>query len=166
MKKGTQNGCNNFMVCLFFGTAGGLAAADLITKWIMSGVGFVQVIPGVFSFSYMLNKGVAFGFGSGSSVLRWVVIVFAVIVSVGGIFMFIKYRNKTRLLSVAGGLFIGGTVGNLVDRVFNGGAVQDFLFVEFLNNTSNLADWGITAGCILLGVWFVFFYGKSSTGQK
>ena len=68
----------------------------------------------------------------------------------------------TGFLKVMAGLFIGGTFGNLVDRVFNGGAVRDFLLVEFWNNTSNLADLGITVGCVLIAVWFVFFYGRKN----
>ena len=110
MKKEVPNGYNTAMVWLFFGVAGGVAVIDLITKWIMSDVGFVRVIPGVFSLSYMLNRGVAFGFGSGSAALRVLVIVLAVVVVAGGIFTFIKYKDKTKLLSVAAGLFIGGNL--------------------------------------------------------
>lgn len=155
------------MMYLFFGVMGGLVALDLITKWIMSNVEFVQIIPGIFSFSYMTNPGVAFGMGAENVALRWLVISFALLVAGGGIFAAVRYRRSvTKLLAIGGGLFIGGTVGNLVDRIFNGGKVRDFLYVEFINNTSNFADWGITAGVILLGIWILFFYDKKDVKQK
>ena len=54
-------------------------------------------------------------------------------------------------------LLTGGAVGNLIDRVAAGGVV-DMFELEFIRfAVFNLADLFITAGCILLCVWVIFF---------
>jgi signal peptidase II len=145
------------MLYLFFGIAVGVVALDQITKFIMTNVRFVQVIPDFFSLSYTQNPGFAFGWGADNPLTRWGVAVFAVIVSAAGVALFIRYKGRDKLLAIGGGLFIGGTLGNLIDRIFLGD-VRDFIYLEFVNNNSNIADLGITTGCILLGVWFIFKY--------
>jgi signal peptidase II len=142
------------MLYLFFGLIAGVIVIDQITKFIMTNVLFVQIIPNIFSFSYAENTGFAFGLGANNPFTRWGVTALAVIVAAAGVIFFIKYRGKTKLLAVGGGLFIGGAVGNLIDRIFFG-YVRDFICLEFVGNTSNLADLGITAGCILLGLWYI-----------
>ncbi|MDR1917372.1 MAG: signal peptidase II [Christensenellaceae bacterium] len=142
------------MLYLFFGIAVGVAAVDQITKFIMAKTRFVQIIPDFFSFSYTENTGFAFSWGANNPLTRWGISIFAIIVVVAGVVFFIKYKGKTKLLAIGGGLFIGGTVGNAIDRIIFG-YVRDFIYLEFANNTSNLADLGITTGCILLGLWYI-----------
>jgi signal peptidase II len=142
------------MLYLFLGIAAGVIALDQITKLIMQNVIFVQVIPDFFSLSYTENDGVAFGWLSDISFTRWGVSIFSVIVVTLSIIFFVKYRHKAKLLAIGGGLLIGGTVGNLIDRLVLG-YVRDFIYLEFANNASNLADLGITTGCVLLGLWFI-----------
>lgn len=58
------------------------------------------------------------------------------------------------------GLLLGGTLGNLIDRVTRGGKVIDFVSVGFGSTrfpTFNVADSGLTVGVILLIVLLWFF---------
>ncbi len=57
----------------------------------------------------------------------------------------------SRLVNVSLGLFIGGTLGNLVDRVLRGGLVTDFIDVRLWGDlhwfTFNVAD-----ACIIVAI--------------
>jgi len=58
-----------------------------------------------------------------------------------------RYRAKNALQAIGVGLFIGGALGNLIDRILHK-AVIDYLNV--LTSSFNLADIVIVAGIILL----------------
>ncbi|GAB7029224.1 hypothetical protein JCM4914_06850 [Streptomyces platensis subsp. malvinus] len=98
------------------------------------------------------NSGAAFGMG-GASTIVFTVIAVAVSLAI--------VRLARRLYSVpwaiALGLLLGGSLGNLTDRLFRApgrfrGAVVDFISVRGFS-VMNLADWAIVCG----GVLIVFF---------
>ncbi|MBQ9975977.1 MAG: signal peptidase II [Clostridia bacterium] len=114
----------------------------------------VTVIPGILDFTYVENRGAAFGMLSNS---RWIFMT----VSVVFIFVLIyvlkqKYSSNT-LYTVSLCLFLGGGIGNMIDRVFLGYVVDfvEFTFVDFA--VFNVADSAISIGAVLFVVYLIFF---------
>lgn len=112
--------------------------------------GEIDVLPPLLNFRMAWNRGINFGlFGSNLEVMRWVLTGLAVAISVA-VFLWLR-RSKNRLQLVAGGLLIGGAIGNAIDRVIHG-AVVDFLNMSCCGIENpyafNLADVAIFAGAI------------------
>ena len=89
-------------------------------------------------FSVTKNYGAAFGLFQG---YRWLFVIVAVIV----VLLIFKYR---KLNNLALGLLLGGTIGNLIDRLVYG-YVIDFIDLGFWPSF-NLADSFSTIGVFLL----------------
>ncbi len=125
------------MIWLFAAVIGAVVAADLITKYTFDGI---------------LNPGVSWGMGANLPWL-WVVIVVISFVLAAALIGYVVYylvRTKKRpwlwLLGMA--LFVGGILGNAIDRLISGGAVHDFIdFVIFKNNVADIA---ICVGAVLI----------------
>jgi signal peptidase II len=118
----------------------------------------ITVIPGVFDLTYIINRGAAWGILAEKQVL---LTVFTVIVLAALVFYVVKKHRgigKLELVSIA--MIVGGGIGNLIGRVFDG-YVVDFINIRCISflNIFNIADIGITVGCILL-VISVLFFGK------
>jgi signal peptidase II len=68
------------------------------------------------------------------------------------------HRSGSALLNVGTGLFVGGTLGNLLDRIIYG-HVTDFVevvtFGGYVRTIFNLADLCIIAGIIILEVFLI-----------
>ena len=120
----------------------GVFVVDRICKLAVEGfmrVGeSVTVIPGLLRLTYVTNSGGAFGTLPGRGVLLTVGSLLAV-----GVVVHILLRGKTSRIVVGGcGLILGGTVGNLFDRVISG-RVTDYLSLFYVFNA---ADFAIIAG--------------------
>lgn len=85
------------------------------------------------------NYGAAFGLFQG---YRWLFIIVALIV----IFLIFKFRNRFNNLAL--GFLLGGTLGNLIDRLIYG-YVIDFIDLGFWPSF-NIADLFSTLGVLLL----------------
>lgn len=103
------------------------------------------------NFVMVWNKGVSFGMLGGDKALPPVVfIAFSLFVSMGMFIWLVLARSK--LLSVALPLIIGGAIANSIDR-FRFGAVADFVDVHVGDlhwPAFNLAD-----SCIVVGACFI-----------
>ena len=131
---------------------------DQLTKWIVVNSmelyeSFV-LIPKFFSFTYIHNYGAAWGMLSDR---RW---IFILITSVALIIMPIilyRYRKVHVLFSLSLSLFIGGALGNLIDRVFVGYVVDflEFTFIDF--PVFNVADICVVFGAGFMIVYALFF---------
>ncbi len=99
---------------------------------------------------HVSNTGVAFGLFQGKG---YIFTILAVIVSAGIIYYFPQVPANDLTLRLAMGLQLGGAVGNLIDRLFQG-HVTDFISVGTFP-VFNIADSSITIGVIvlILGVW-------------
>ena len=87
-----------------------------------------------------LNRGVSFGLMPG---FLWVLIGLLLM-----LILFLITRSKFNKQAL--GLFFGGAVSNLVDRIIFEG-IRDWLPIPFISLQNNLADW-----CIFIGVvWIV-----------
>jgi len=111
--------------------------------------GPIVIIEGFLQFRLTYNTGAAFSmFSKGGPILA--VIAAGVIVMI----MFVLKDASHKVEALALGMVLGGSIGNLSDRIFRGdglldGAVVDFIDFSFFA-TFNVADMGITLGVGLL----------------
>ena len=121
------------------------ASVDLVSKVIASRVltGRDVELPGPLDLSLAYNSGVAFSIGVG--VPPWVLIVLAT--GITTVLATAAWRGQLSS-APAGGLVVGGSVANVVDRV-QAGSVVDMLHTGWWP-TFNLADVWIIVGCALL----------------
>ncbi len=136
-------------------------AVDLLTKEfvympIAAGADDLIVWDGELRVTAVENKGASFGLFSDSFVALTVVSFITVTVLLLILIFSVKIRNGW--LRAALILMIAGGLGNLVDR-FMFGYVRDWIYFELIDfAVFNLADSGLTVGCVLLLVFVVFFY--------
>jgi lipoprotein signal peptidase len=91
-----------------------------------------------------LNAGISFGLGQ--SLNQGVIMGITVGVLLAAALSFKLTWEKHPVIA---GLFFGGGVSNLIDRVLVG-AVRDWIPVPFLEVHNNLADWAIGVAVLLL----------------
>ena len=121
-----------------------LLVVNLLTK-----TDSITIIKNFFYLTYINNDGAAFSILVGKR-------IFLILIAVLAIVMLIRYikknniQNKLELVSIS--LIIGGSLGNLMDRVVRG-YVIDFLDFKIFNYNFpifNLADTFIVIGVFLL----------------
>lgn len=122
-------------------------ALDQLTKhtlgtWMRPGQ-VRHVVPGL-ELVYERNTGVAFSVLAGTGPLVYVVIAVALITLV----TFLVMRPRRRLLWLPTGMFVGGAIGNLIDRIAFG-SVIDFIQLPHWP-AFNIADTCITVGVVIL----------------
>lgn len=134
-----------------------ILAVDLITKGLLDGKE-IGVIKGVVSFVSEHNYGAAWSFLSGKVILL-------IIVSVLFLALFITFdiveKQTHPLYTISFAMIIGGTLGNMIDRIFLG-YVRDFICLDFINfPIFNIADCCLVLGVILYCVYYVFMWDKN-----
>lgn len=131
---------------------------------ILKPIGSITLIPGLFSLTYVENKGAAFGMLANA---RWIFIVFTLAVIIFLIIFLFWKKPTSKLVNVALILIIGGGLGNLIDRIFYG-YVVDYLSISFFPPVCNFADYCVTVGAGLLVIYLLFFsdYMKKDKGLK
>ena len=109
----------------------------------------VDLIPGVLRLTLVKNKGAAFGLLEGGRIFFIIAsVVAAVFITYLGFHLPKTERVKRLLL----GLILGGAVGNLIDRVYDG-AVIDFVEMGIAGYwwpVYNVADIAVTVGAVAL----------------
>jgi signal peptidase II len=136
-----------------------VVVADQLSKiWIRSSlsVGQSRFEVGFFRLTHIHNTGAAFGLFQGQSVPLTIVALIGIAVFL--VYTLVIYRRFSFLDNmpnrVALGLILGGTVGNLIDRL-RFGYVTDF--IDFtLWPAFNLADSAVTVGVILFAYSILF----------
>ena len=106
----------------------------------------VTLIPGLLDLTYIRNDGAAWGILSGRQTL--LMISTGIIIVLIMIYAVKKAPELTRLELAALALIEGGGIGNLISRAA-GGAVVDFFNIHIIP-IFNVADIGVTVGCVLL----------------
>ena len=139
---------------VFFLTALLIAAADqLIKLWIRSNLAIGESLPeaGFFRITHIHNTGAAFGLFQGQSfALIMVSFVGVVVILVYVLFFYRRFPLPNNTLGrIALGLILGGTVGNLIDRLYFG-YVTDFIYVGNWWPAFNIADSAVVVGVIIL----------------
>ena len=137
-----------------YGLAAIVIAADQASKyWILNVAhlheGMSMDVFGPLRLSFVQNAGVSFGFFNGEAMARWVFSAFAIIVAV--ILAVWARRAERPITGVTLGLFMGGALGNVIDRI-RFGWVADFIDVQALHFpwVFNIADSAITIGAVVL----------------
>lgn len=137
---------------VFFLTALLVIAADQSSKIGIRAYPEGQSIfeAGFFRLTHVHNTGAAFGLFQGQSFQLTIVAIIGVIAILAYAFFFSRRFSflENRLGKLALGLVLGGTAGNLVDRL-RLGYVTDFIDVAIWP-TFNIADSAIVVGVILL----------------
>ncbi|MBO5746317.1 MAG: signal peptidase II [Clostridia bacterium] len=138
---------------------------DQLTKYLvtvyMEPNEVIAVIPGLINFNRIPpNTGAAFGMLAGQT---WFLITVTCVVMIMCIAMLIRKTFDSRLMFWALCLVLGGGLGNLIDRIFRGGSVVDFLefgFFEF--PVFNVADCAVCIGAGLILLYFIMDFVKDA----
>ncbi|WP_249870704.1 signal peptidase II [Oceanobacillus saliphilus] len=135
---------------LFYSVAFLVILVDQISKyWIRTylNVGDTMVVwEGVLHFKHFQNSGAAFGLFEGYGRLF---VPVAIIITGIIIYMLKKGYINGKLLKIGVALFVGGAIGNAIDRIlFN--QVTDFIHVQFGQGILNVADYALSFGVILI----------------
>jgi len=113
---------------------------------------------------YVENRGAAFSMLSGS---RLFLIVLPVIIILLCFYLLLRLGKRHRWMYPALTLIIAGGLGNLIDRLFRGGAVVDYLDLQlFRFAVFNFADCCVTVGVILLMIGILFFEKELPEAKK
>lgn len=110
--------------------------------------GFIDII-------YIHNRGGAWGVLQGKT---WALLLITAVLMVSCIILLLKYGKKNKFLFWAIILILSGGLGNMIDRVFRGGNVVDFLHFEFFPTFPifNVADCAVVLGAGFLIAYFIF----------
>jgi signal peptidase II len=105
--------------------------------------------------THVTNPGMAFGVSASSTVS----LILPLAMILASLLLYWRFeRSGSALLNVGTGLFIGGSLGNLVDRITQG-HVTDFIDVVSsggnVSTVFNLADLCIIAGIVMLEVFMI-----------
>jgi len=144
---------------VFLLTALLIVVADQLSKvWIRSNLAIGQSLPetGFFRLTHVNNTGAAFGLFQGQSfALTIVASVGIAVILAYSLFIYRRFPYLDNMLGKSVlGLVLGGTVGNLVDRV-RFGYVTDF--IDFgLWPAFNIADSAVTVGVIIIACYFIY----------
>lgn len=111
-------------------------------------------IKGIIDLTYIHNSGGAWGMLSGYT---WILLSITIVIMLICITMMIKVGIKNKLMFWAMTLVLSGGIGNMIDRIFRGGKVIDFLHFAFFKDfpVFNIADCAIVIGAGLLVLYFV-----------
>lgn len=113
----------------------------------------MEIIPGFFNLTYLMNKGAAFGILAGIDAV-WRHYLFLILACVAIVLLlgaWLRMRHYHRFYGPALALIGAGAIGNVIDRV-RLGAVVDFLDFYIAGHhwpAFNVADSAITSGVVL-----------------
>jgi signal peptidase II len=132
---------------------------DRLTKlWVVRHIpegDAIVVIRHVFRITHVLNPGAAFSMFTDSprpSLTHWILTTFSLLAAAVIVFVIVRYGRRLTPTMVALALILGGTIGNVWDRL-RFGMVTDFLEVHIVHYhwpDFNVADSAIVIGGILL----------------
>lgn len=113
---------------------------------------------------YLENDGAVFSSFSG---MRWVLVGSTSIMIAFCIYYLIRHAMHSKLLISGLTLVIAGGIGNLIDRLFRGGLVVDYLEVRlFRFAVFNFADCCVVIGVALLALYFFLPEKKHDAAPK
>lgn len=106
----------------------------------------IEIWEGVLHLTHIQNSGAALGLFEGYGRLF---VPIAILVAVVGIYLYNKGHLEGKLMKIGTAFFIGGAIGNAIDRIlFN--QVTDFIDFQYNNGIPNLADYALQIGVVFL----------------
>ena len=113
---------------------------------------------------YIQNNGSAFSSFAGQTALLLIVTSIGIGICT---YLLVNKAKERPLFFWSLTMILGGAVGNLIDRIFRGGNVVDYLDVQLFNFAIfNFADIFVTVGTVLLAVYIQFFMEKDDKRLK
>ena len=147
-----------------------LVVVDQVSKLmvvrLLKPVGSVDIIPGVFRFTYVENEGAAFGMLSEH---RWVFMVISVIAIAALLIYLWKFRPNSRFACMAISMIAAGGVGNMIDRAYLGYVIDFIDFCAFPTLwmwVFNVADACVCVGGAMLVLWLIMSTVSDYKKQK
>lgn len=129
-----------------------------------------KFIPKLIDILYVENDGGAWGMLSGYT---WLLVSLTIVIMLVCVALLLKYGLKNKIMFWAIILVLSGGLGNMIDRIFKGGKVVDFLHFTFWKDlfrhdfpVFNVADCAIVIGAGLLIVYFIDGMIKESRRKK
>ncbi len=150
-------------------TAVFLLIADQVVKYVVVSnlalYSSTPLIDGLLNINYIYNTGGAWGILSGHRVL--LIVITVIVMAVCIVWLILKGR-KNKWLFWAVSLILSGGLGNMIDRIFRGGKVVDFLQFDFWQSfpVFNIADCGIVVGCGILILYLTLDTIKEGKEKK
>lgn len=144
-------------------------ALDQFTKYfIISNFeigGTADLIDGLIDIIYINNKGGAWGILQGYT---WALLAITALLMIICFTLLIKLGKRNKLVFWAMTLILFGGIGNMIDRIFRGGNVIDFLHFEFWPDFPifNVADCAVVVGGGLLIFYFIYDSIKDARQKK
>ncbi len=144
--------------------------ADQVTKFLV--VNFLDrsesldIIKGVFRFTYVENRGAAFGMLNDS---RWVFMVISTVAIVALLVYLIKFSPDNKMARLGIALVIGGGIGNMIDRIFLGYVIDFLDFCAFPNLwmwVFNVADACVCVGAGIIALYLIIDVVKEAKIEK
>lgn len=124
-------------------------SVDCLIKFMVSSrlapAGSLPVIKGVFNLTYIQNNGVAFGLFPDQ---RLLLVLIGIAVCAVVVYFYSKAKREEVLFKIYLALILGGSLGNLYDRIVFGYVVDYLDFRVF--PVFNFADIAINAGVFLV----------------
>ncbi|MBE7011688.1 MAG: signal peptidase II [Ruminococcaceae bacterium] len=115
----------------------------------------IELIEGVFSLTYIRNKGMAWGLLQNQ---RWIFIIGTVVIVTLMILYYVKNKDIHFTGKLGLMLSVAGALGNLIDRLFYKDGVIDFLSADFIDfPIFNVADMSVCIGMGILIIYILFF---------
>lgn len=158
------------VLALVLGVAAGVLALDQLAKaWVVSALPLgkpVDVLGELVQFVFVRNPGAAFSMGGG---VTWIFAILAAAVAV----VIVVFARRIRSLAWATvfGMLLGGTLGNLADRLFRepgfgAGHVVDFIKLWGFPAVFNVADIAITGSMVVLVLLTLIGIGLDGSRQR
>ena len=125
-----------------------------------------ELIPGVFRFTYVENRGAAFGMLDDK---RWIFLILSTVGILAFLFYLWRYRPKSILGCLALCFIIGGGIGNMIDRILLGYVIDFLDFCAFPNLwywVFNVADSFVCVGAGMMVLWLILETVKESKEKK
>lgn len=116
----------------------------------------------ILDLTYLENSGAVFGSFAGMRALLIGITSVMLIACLWGIF---RYGKTSKLLDTSLVLVLAGGIGNLIDRIFRGGLVVDYIEVKLFDFAIfNFADCCVVIGVCLFILYILF--GSSSLKKE
>lgn len=117
----------------------------------------IQLIKGVFSITYVQNKGAAWGSLSGKRIF---LLILTIAILIGVIIMYIKMvkQDSFKPLRICAVFLTAGAIGNIIDRIIHGFVIDmlDFNLINF--PVFNVADIYVTCSVFIILILVIFKY--------
>ena len=116
----------------------------------------------ILDLTYLENSGAVFGSFAG---MRALLIGITSVMLISCIWGIIRYGKTSKLLNTSLVLVLAGGIGNLIDRIFRGGLVVDYIEVKLFDFAIfNFADCCVVIGVCLFILYILF--GSSSLKKE